>query len=92
MHVVIQRHERRVERIIAHMKAQATRSLRERGQDPLAELVVGEAAPSPWAHKAWHVYLDDPEGMARAIEYVRENPMKEGKPPQRWTFVSPWEA
>jgi hypothetical protein len=46
--------------------------------------------PSPWARKWWKVFLDDEEDILRAIRYVERNPRKEGKPPQRWSFVVPY--
>ena len=36
------------------------------------------------------VYLDTAEDVVRAIRYVENNPIKEGKKPQRWSFVVPY--
>ncbi len=44
--------------------------------------------PKCFARGEWKVFLD-PEDVPRAIRYVENNPVKEGKPPQRWTFVTP---
>ena len=30
------------------------------------------------------------EDFARAIAYVEQNPLKEGKPRQRWSFITPF--
>jgi len=43
--------------------------------------------PSPWGRGLWKVYLNSDEDIRRAIDYVQENPMREHKPPQRWTFA-----
>lgn len=33
------------------------------------------------------MYLNDQNAIDRAIKYVQGNPLKEGKPEQRWSFV-----
>ena len=37
----------------------------------------------------WKVYLNLRSDIERAIRYVEENPIKEGKPRQKWSFVAP---
>jgi len=37
---------------------------------------------------AWKVFLDA-DDVPRAVHSVEENPIKEGKPRQRWPFVVP---
>jgi REP element-mobilizing transposase RayT len=89
VHTVILRTDRSIERIIGHLKTRATQRLSADGLHPLANCSSGTAAPpSPWGRKAWHVFLDDREDIARAVDYVRQNPVKDGKPPQHWSFVS----
>jgi hypothetical protein len=39
--------------------------------------------PSMWAERQWKVFLDSEEAIEAAIRYVEENPVKEGKPPQK---------
>jgi len=88
VHTVILRADRSIERIIGHLKARATQRLSADGLHPLANCPSSkEVLPSPWGRRAWHVFLDDREGIARAVGYVRQNPVKEGKPPQHWSFV-----
>ncbi|MBI3467575.1 MAG: hypothetical protein HY000_31580 [Planctomycetes bacterium] len=43
-----------------------------------------------WAENQWKVYLDSEEAIENAIHYVEDNPIKEGKPPQTWRFVTPF--
>jgi hypothetical protein len=43
-----------------------------------------------WAAHEWKVYLDSEEAIENAIAYVNGNPAKEGKPRQRWSFVTPF--
>ena len=93
VHTVILRADRSIERIIGHLKARATQRLNADGLHPLANCPSSkEVLPSPWGRRAWHVFLDDREGIARAVGYVRQNPVKEGKPPQHWSFVLPINA
>jgi REP element-mobilizing transposase RayT len=44
--------------------------------------------PTPWAEKAWHVYLHDEQEIQQRIRYVVRNPIKAGRPAQRWDFVT----
>jgi REP element-mobilizing transposase RayT len=91
VHVVVARCDRLVERIVAHLKAKATATLTEAGRHPLARFSVARGgSPTPWAAKLWKCYLDTPADVARAVRYVESNPVKEGKRPQRWSFVVPW--
>ena len=93
MHLVIDRHERRIERIVGHLKARATQGLRADGLHPLAACAEADGSiPSPWVRKGWNVYLNDPEDVLRAIRYVEDNPLKEGKRRQNWGFVTPFTA
>ena len=34
--------------------------------------------------------LDSEVAIEEAIHYVEDNPLKEGKPPQKWSFVTPF--
>ena len=43
-----------------------------------------------WAEHEWKVYLDSEEAIDDAIQYVEDNPGKEEKPKQIWSFVSPF--
>jgi len=36
----------------------------------------------------WKVYLDSEEAIEDAIQYVEDNPTKEGKRKQSWSFVT----
>jgi len=38
------------------------------------------------------VYLDTPQRVSRAIEYVDANPVKAGMKRQAWSFVKPFDA
>jgi len=91
-HLVVARHRYKAERIILRLKAAATTRLVETGMHPLQEFRSPETGRCPrcWSQNAWKVYLDSTEDIVRSIAYVENNPKKEGKPPQRWTFVTPY--
>ena len=90
VHMVIQRHEYGVEQIVNLLKGDATRQLVQEGLHPFQGLVSAkERPPTPWARGEWKVFIDREVEVEHAIEYVEQNPIKEGKPPQRWPFVLP---
>jgi REP element-mobilizing transposase RayT len=90
VHLVIARHTYKVEQICNLLKGDATKVLQAESLHPLAAYAVGGKAPSPWAVKQWKVYLDTEDAIEAAIEYVEANPEKEGKPRQKWPFVTPF--
>jgi REP element-mobilizing transposase RayT len=88
IHAVIARHERAAEDIAAHLKYAATQRLIAEGSHPFLDLRhPNEPVPTMWTKRSWKVFLDSPDDVARAVQYVEENPPKEGKRPQHWSFV-----
>jgi REP element-mobilizing transposase RayT len=91
VHIVVARCDRSIERIVAHLKAKATSQLNRDGLHPLAAFSSEpDGPPTPWAEKRWKCFLNEDEEILRAIRYVEQNPVKEGKRRQRWSFVVPW--
>ena len=88
VHLVVARHTYDIQQLANLLKGGATASLRKYKVDPFAS-VVGKK-PSPWAHKYWKVWLDSPEDIVRSIDYVNENPTKDGLKQQNWKFVTPY--
>jgi REP element-mobilizing transposase RayT len=90
-HLVIARHTYKVEQITNLLKGASTSRIIEEGRHPLANYAKqGERPPRMWAADEWKVYLDSEEAIENAIRYVEENPEKEGKPKQKWSFVTPF--
>ncbi len=90
-HLVIARHTYKVEQIANLLKGAATSRIIEDGLHPLIEHAEpGERPPRMWSAHEWKVYLDSEEAIENAIRYVEENPIKEDKPKQTWSFVSPF--
>lgn len=89
VHLVVARHEHLAERIAGHLKARATQQLVADDLHPFAHLRAKDGRfPSVWTHRAWKVYLNDYDDIERSIRYVENNPIKEGRPAQRWLFVT----
>ena len=87
IHLVIARHSFGVEFIVGLLKGEATKQLKSEGLHPLADAVeLGQDLPTPWASKCWRVYLDCEAAIENGIHYVDQNPIKEGKPIQKWSF------
>ena len=85
VHLVARRYARSVGRIVGHLKGRATQRL-------VADGLWPEQRPPVWAGRGWKVFLDTLEDVRRAIAYVEENPLKEGNPRQRWSFVTPFDG
>jgi REP element-mobilizing transposase RayT len=88
IHMVLGPHDRDVRRIVGHLKARATQRLTADELHPL--LLYREkdgGVPSPWGRKCWVVFLYSARHLEHAIKYVADNPLKDGKPRQNWSFV-----
>jgi REP element-mobilizing transposase RayT len=91
-HLVIARHRYDARQVASLLKGAATRQLLAEELHPMAEARNSRGRPpSPWAARSWAVFLDSPADVRRAIEYVENNPAKEGLPPQRWSFVTQYD-
>jgi REP element-mobilizing transposase RayT len=87
VHLVVGRLPMSVEQLVIQLKGAATRQLEAEGIHPLARYKQpGQRVPQCWARGEWKVFLD-PEDLPRAIRYVEDNPRKEGKKRQHWSFV-----
>jgi len=80
-----------LDRVMGQFKGAATRQLMEEGLHPFAVFKKpGEKPPSCWGRRGWKVFLDTEDDVRRSIAYVEANPVKEGKPRQKWKFVVPF--
>lgn len=88
VHLVIARCDRAIGQIVAHLKARATQQLRGEGVHPFERFARADGAiPTMWAGKYWKVFIDNDVHYDKAIDYVDDNPEKEGKKRQLWNFV-----
>lgn len=85
VHLVIGRHQRTIRRIVVHLKSRATRRLKEVGLWHSDNRAV-------WGAHGWNVFLNDRVAVLRAIRYVEANPVKEGRRPQQWSIVTPFDC
>ena len=81
VHMVVGYSRRDIRHAIGHFKSEATRALRRNGCF---------IEHSPWTDHGWNVYLNTNNDVQRAINYVQENPLREGLQQQRWSFVTPY--
>jgi REP element-mobilizing transposase RayT len=90
VHLVVGPGRISVEQLTIQLKGDATDSLRALGLHPFGgERDHKGRPPKCFARGEWKVYLDS-DDVPRAIEYVDDNPSKEGRPRQRWPFVVPY--
>jgi REP element-mobilizing transposase RayT len=88
VHLVIGRCHLPIERVVKQLKQNATIHLREENLYPVADT----DSPTPWAASCWRVYLNDESAIENAIRYVENNPIKDGKKTQQWTFVQKYQS
>lgn len=87
VHLVVGRPGMDVEQLVIQLKGAATESLKEQGLHPFGGMKDKQGrTPKCFARGEWKVYLDPPD-LPRAVRYVEDNPEKEGKRRQRWSFV-----
>ena len=91
VHLVIAPCHIKIEQFINLLKGQATRQLIVEGCHPLDEYHTDKNKPKAWADGQWKVYLNSQADIRRAISYVEDNPLKENKPRQKCSFVTPYE-
>ncbi len=90
VHAVIARHSNSAERIMAHLKTRATQQLLTSGHHPFQHLIpASDKRISCWTSRGWKVFLDQEDDVRLAIEYVENNPVKDGLRKQTWNFVHP---
>lgn len=93
IHLVLGRLRYEAEIACKLLKGAATRQIDQAGLHPFAKFrSPTKKLPSMWASKQWIQYLDSEEAMLNAIRYVEENPVKEGKKKQKWSFITPFEG
>lgn len=80
IHLVIRKHRDRAETMLEKFQEESrvemVRAKRRAVEHPV------------WGGPGWKVFLDTIEAVERTIEYVRQNPVKIGRPVQEWDFVT----
>ncbi len=89
-HLVLGQCRRDVDQVIIQLKASATRRLLDEGRHPFQnQRTANGLIPKCFVRGKWNVFLDPPD-VPRAIRYVEDNPLKDGLPRQKWSFVVPY--
>ena len=89
-HLVLGRHRLDVELMTNQLKGAATRALMAAHLHPLQGYRTKDGkTPSPWGEGLWKVFIDDHAHLRRAVKYVYDNPLREGKKHQEWHFIQP---
>ncbi len=89
VHLVVGPPGMKAEQLVIQMKGAATEDLKQQGIHPFGAMKDEKGrTPKCFARGEWKVYLDPPD-VPRAVRYVEDNPEKEGKPRQHWSFVVP---
>ncbi len=89
VHFVLGPHRLGGDKLAGFMKAEATKALVAAKVHPfLAEMEEDGSVPHCWVRGEWKVYIDTLEQMLATIQYVENNPLKEGLPAQTWDFVT----
>ncbi len=80
-HAVVRTHRDAAEVIWSHLATSSQLALRGAKKFPDDHPV--------WSHRPYKVFLYTHDDLRGRIDYVKQNPMKEGLPPQHWPFVKP---
>jgi REP element-mobilizing transposase RayT len=91
MHLVVGRHHYDIEQVVRLLRQAGTRKLLEKGLHPFADQRAKNGRlPSVWGQDFRKVFLFNDDEVHDRIQYVKNNPAREGKPEQRWSFVTPY--
>jgi REP element-mobilizing transposase RayT len=84
VHLLIRRHRDWAEQMLEYFQEESRRALIEAGRRP--------ANHSVWGGPGWKAFKSSPEEIVACIKYIRENPIKAGRPAQYWDFVTPYDG
>jgi REP element-mobilizing transposase RayT len=88
VHLVLGRHHYDVEQIVRILKQQAGLQLKSDAIHPLKDCTGRRGAlPSAFGAGMWKCFIDSENYLHAAIQYVKDNPIKEGFKAQDWSFV-----
>jgi hypothetical protein len=77
--------------VIRQLRTGASRQLLDDDLHPFAHLREPDGSlPTIWGRSPWKVFLNSDADIVDSIEYVEDNPLKDGKPRQHWDFVTPF--
>ncbi len=84
VHLLIRKHRDNAEMMIE--------SLQRASREKLIAAGRREATHPVWGGPGWKVFLFRPDDFVRVIKYIRQNPIKAGRPAQSWGFVKEYDG
>lgn len=87
VHLVTGAHVESGDTLIGYFKRSGTRQLNKTNRNPMKKFTEKNRTPSIWAENGWTVFIDSEDQLLACVNYVEQNPIKAGLPPQRWSFV-----
>ena len=82
VHCLIRKHRDSAEDMLGKLQAYSATALIDAGQRPEDHRV--------WGGPGWKRFLYTREDIERVNRYIEQNPIRAGKPAQRWPFVKPY--
>src|SRR5262245_32906239 len=79
---LMRRHRDRSETMMERLQETSRGALIAAGRRPAEHPV--------WGGPGWKVFLNTRADMERIVRYIRDNPVKIGRPVQEWPFVTPY--
>ncbi len=86
VHILIRKHRLQAEEMIKRLQDASRSVILESPQ-----FAHGPEHPV-WGVPGWKVFLNTQDDIRRMIRYVEQNPVKIGKPMQRWPFVKEYDG
>jgi len=91
MHLVVSRHQYDIEQVVRLLRQAGTAQLLADSIHPFANLrTTNKKLPSIWGQDFRKIFLFHREEVLDRIQYVEDNPLREGKPRQEWSFIVPF--
>jgi REP element-mobilizing transposase RayT len=84
VHLLIRRHRERAEEMLEYFQQASKEALHAAGRRPRDHPV--------WGGPGWKKFLSTRQALEDVIEYIRRNPLKAGRPEQRWDFVTQYDG
>ena len=84
VHMLIRRHRDKAEQMMEHFLA-----------DTKTGLIAAERRPADhpvWGGPGWKVFLNTRAAIENVVKYIKNNPIKIGRPEQRWDFVTEYDG
>ena len=86
VHLLIRKHRDQPDQMIELFQNESRSAV-------LAKAQPNRATEHPvWGGSGWKVYLRSRAAIERTVKYIENNPVKIGRPIQRWDFVRPYDG